>query len=268
VRFIVTKPFVSSLLRGKHVADALGAHCHVGTIGDATGEVLVFVKDAPAELIHEARERRNLIVYDPLDLYCYGTRTASFDPVSAHIVIVPSVAAGEFYRSKGFVSARFAVIPHQWDARIMGAAPQDRCRAGYIGHDFNCPEWWDGDRHTEMTDSVLAATARFNLHLSLNARKETHILLKPAVKVATAAAVLANVVAYPDPAAIELLGSDYPYLVHDTPQEAVRRAKGSFGSVEWRRARARMAEVRERTKLEAVAALYARLEKGEKAQAG
>jgi hypothetical protein len=239
----------------------------VASIGDARNETIVFVKDAADALVRKAKDRGNMIVYDPLDMYCYLNRSVSFDSRLVDVVIVPSIQAAAFYRSHGFESAEYAVIPHQWDPRIEGRAAQDYCRPGYIGHDFNCPAWWDGEAHQDMTDTVIAAAPRYNLHLSLNARLETHILLKPATKVATASAVLANVVAYPDPAVVELLGTDYPYLVQDDPQEAVRAAKGSFGSTEWKRARDRMSMVRDRTSIEAVAALYARLEEKQQAEA-
>lgn len=264
--FVVTEPvaFVSSELRGKHIADALGCKVLVKSIGNAQDEPIVFVKDAPRDLVEKAKERGNRILYDPLDMYCYMGRKCSFAEL-VDVVIVPNAAAAGFYASKGFEFARYAVIPHQWDYRITGEAPQDRVRPAYIGHEFNCPKGWDGTKLTLMTADVLGHISGYNLHLSLNSREPTHVLLKPAIKVASAAAVGANVVAFPDPSALELLGPDYPFYVHINQRAAIRMACEAFGGPEWKRGLEKMKEVRERTSLRAIAALYRRLGEGDEA---
>lgn len=262
--FVVTNPFVSSILRGQHIADELGCRTLFQSIGGARNQPILFVKDADPELVAAAKDRGNRILYDPLDQYCKDGRICQFAAL-VDVVILPNRPAAAFYRANGFPQAAFAVIPHQWDHRIKGDAPQDHCRPGYIGHSFNCPPGWDGDKFVDMSaDSqlggdLLAAFASFNLHLSLNARKPAHALLKPAIKVASAAAVLANVVAYPDPSALELLGPDYPFYVDSDPMAAIRMARESFGGVDWLRGREKMKEVRERTSLQAIAGLYRRL---------
>lgn len=256
--FVVTNPFVSSLLRGKHIADELGSRTLFASIGGARNQPIVFVKDADPELVSAAKDRGNRILYDPLDQYCKAGRACQFAGL-VDVVILPNRASAAFYRANGFPEAAFAVIPHQWDHRIKGEARQDQCRPGYIGHSFNCPPGWEGAKVVDMGGDISADFARFNLHLSLNARNPAHALLKPAVKVASAAAVLANVVAYPDPSALELLGPDYPFYVDSDPMAAIRMARESFGGVDWLRGREKMKEVRERTSLQAIVGLYRRL---------
>jgi hypothetical protein len=178
------------------------------------------------------------------------------------VVLVPNRACTGWY-AKRFPNARYAVIPHQWDYRIIGTAQQYRYAPGYIGKGFNLTvPGWDGATVADSSQH-LAAAPLFNLHLSLNRRDERVALLKPATKVATAAAVLANVLTYRDPSAVELLGQDYPFYVDSDQMAAIRMARESFGSREWKRGREKMKEVRERTSLQAIAGLYRRLGEGD-----
>jgi hypothetical protein len=222
------------------------------------------VKDARRDLVLEAKARGNEVIFDPVDLHCYDGRKCPFADL-VDTLIVPNRACEAYYRPL-YPKAGFAVIPHQWDHRLKVQAPQDTLRAAYIGNPFNRPKEWTGERVTDL-EKMLDAAPRYNLHIGLNQRQETHILLKPSLKVSTAAAVGANVVSYPDPGVLELVGTDYPFLVRDDPAEAILEAEASFGSVAWRRGLATMGDVRQRTSIEAVAALYERLEQGEKRQA-
>lgn len=257
--FVVNNSFTSSQLRGEHLAAALGVRCHFGDVGGVRDDVIVFVKDSDRGLVEDAKERRNRIVYDPLDQFCYKDRTVTFGDL-VDVVLVPNREAAEFY-APTFPKAKYAIVPHQWDARITASAPQDKMRPGYIGKPFNCPPDWRGDRVT-LSPEMLAAAPLFNLHLSCNQRNDKSASLKPATKIATAAAVLANVVSYPDPSATELLGDDYPYLVEaaETASDVVRRAYREFGGPRWRLARDKMRAVRERLSIKAIAELYKRLD--------
>lgn len=258
--FVVNNGFTSAILRGDHIATTLGVPCKFSELGNERNGVVVFVKEADRGLALDAKDRGNRIVYDPIDLHCYKERVCPFADI-VDVLIVPNSACREFYRPL-YPKASFAVIPHQWDYRISGMAPRTELRTGYIGKGFNCPQEWTGAKVTNSPD-MLAAASRFNLHIALNQRIEKHILLKPATKVSTAAAVGANAVTYADPSAVELLGSDYPYLVQDDPRETILEAQRSFGSVTWKRALDRMRQVKQWTSLEAVAALFARLQEGE-----
>lgn len=260
--FVLANGFTSSRLRGENLADAMGVPYRMNSIGDARGDTLVFVKDASSALVEQAKERGCRIVYDPLDQYCYENRGIGFGPL-VDVVIVHSHAAAQFY-APVCPKAHFAIIPHQWDARLDGkCAPVERLRAGYIGMSFNCPPEWDGARAT-ATERQIDAAAHYNLHLSANQRDAKTKLLKPATKIVTAAGVRANVVAYDDPSAVELLGDTYPYLIRqDGLLGAVKRARADFGGPVWRAALEIMEAVRARTSLAAIAALYRRLDRGD-----
>lgn len=260
--FCVNNEFTSSILRGNHIADALGLRCHFADFGGVRRDRVVFVKESDRGLVEDAKERGNVVIYDPLDRFCYKDKTVDFGDL-VDIVIVPNRQCADFY-APVFQKARYALIPHQWDARLTASAPQDKCRPGYIGKPFNCIEEWRGDRVT-VSPEMLAAAPLFNLHLSVNQRDAKSVLLKPATKIATASAVLANVVSRRDPSALELLGDDYPYLIGATESttDAIRRARLDFGSATWRRSRDTMRLVRERLSIDAIASLYKRLADGD-----
>lgn len=258
---VVNNGFTSGILRGEHIAEALGLRCHFADFGGVRHDTVLFVKETDRGLMEDAKERRNRIVYDPLDHFCYKDRIVDYGDL-VDVVLVPNRACAVFY-AEHFPKARYALIPHQWDTRVNGIAPQDRVRAVYIGKGFNCPPGWRGDRIT-ASGEMLQAAPFFNLHLCLNQRAEKQVLLKPATKIATASAVLANVVSYGDPSALELLGTQYPYIVgSESISDVIRRAARDFGGSTWKRARNTMREIRERLCLQSIAALYGRLADGD-----
>jgi hypothetical protein len=258
---VVNSGFFSAELRGEHIAKALGVPCLFADIGGARNTLVVFVKEPDRGLVQDAKERGNTIAYDPLDFFCYKDREKSFGEL-VDIVLVPNRACMAWYAER-FPNARYAVIPHQWDYRISGTAQQYRYAPGYIGKGFNLTvPGWGGATVSDSTQHRAAAPL-FNLHLCLNRRDERIALLKPATKIATAASVLANVLTYRDPSAVELLGPEYPFYVDSDQIAAIRMVRESFGGRDWKRGREKMKEVRERTSLKAIAALYRRLGEGD-----
>ena len=243
----VKSNFSSGELRGDHIARSLGTKCFINA-APVRNDVVVFVKFADPIIVFNAKEAGNLIVYDVLDYFCYGDRKVQFAD-TVDVVIVPNLASVEFYKMI-FPKAKFTLIPHQWDYRIEGRAPQDAYRPGYIGEAFNMTPRWHGEAVTDK-DEFLKAAPRFNLHIAINA--PTRRLLKPATKVVTAAAVGANVLTMADPSALELVGLDYPYIYVG---EGFERVENDFGSSTWKRGLETMEKVRERTSLEAVSKLY------------
>lgn len=263
--FVVNNDLFTGVLRGEHIASELGAKCLFADLGGARNQTAVFVKEADRGLVLDARDRNCRVVLDVIDFFCYkqlGSKKQRECPFGdlVDVLIVPNRACITWYAER-FPKASYAVIPHQWDYRIQGSARQYRYAPGYIGRDFNLavpPEW--GGANVFESAHHLEAAPMFNLHLCLQRRDEKIALLKPATKVATAAAVGANALTYRDPSAVELLGPDYPFYVDSDPMAAIRMAKESFGGSDWKRGRERMKEVRERTSLKAIAALYRRLE--------
>jgi len=258
VIFVVSNDFTSSILRGNHIAQALGARLFFADLGGVRNDTVVFVKEADRGLVEDAKERDNRVALDIIDFYCYPGRGCTFADL-VDVLIVPNRQCIEWYRPR-FPNSEFAVIPHQWDYRIKGTAPQDYCRTAYIGKDFNQPECWGGPAITKSED-FLQAAPMFNLHLALQSRDDMAWLLKPSTKISTASAVGACVVTYKDAGALELLGWDYPFYVHEgmDVNEAIVYAQKTFGGPTWKRARERMEEVKEKTSLEAVAKLYREL---------
>ena len=262
--FVVNSEFISSLLRGEHLAEALGVPMLFADLGATRNDSVVFVKDADRGLALDAKDRGNRIILDVIDLHCYKQRTCPFADL-VDVLIVPNHACIGWY-APIYPAARFAVIPHQWDHRIRGKAQQYRFSAGYIGKGFNCTVTdVPGVEKVFLSDQQLAAAPRFNLHVALQPRGGLAPLLKPATKVSTASAVGANVLTYRDPSVVELLGDDYPFYVDvDTDQmTAIRMAREAFGGRDWKLGREKMKQVRERTSLEAIAALYRRLGDGD-----
>lgn len=256
--FVKPNEVPSSLLRGDHIAAALGCRCLLGSIGDTKDDVVI-IKQAKSSLVKEAKYRGCRIIYDVLDWLCYASRSSSrmqdwYELVD--VVIIPNRACEIGYR-KLFPNAKFALIPHQWDYRITGYAQQDRFVPGYIGKAFNCHEKLDVDYVTEFDDMV-ESMANYNCHLSMVA-PDLLWRWKPATKIASASAVGANILAMPDPSARELLPDDYPYWIGESPHEALEYARGTFGTSTWKRGLEMMAAVRERTSLESIAALYKEL---------
>ena len=262
--FVVNSDFVSSELRGNHIAEALGARLLFADLGGTRNDTVVFVKEADRGLVLDAKDRGNRIILDVIDFYCYKKRECVFADL-VDVLIVPNRACIEWYAER-FPAARFAVIPHQWDHRIRGKAQQYKFSAGYIGKGFNCTVTdVPGVEKVFLSDQQLAAAPRFNLHVALQPRGGLAPLLKPATKVSTAAAVGANVLTYRDPSVVELLGDDYPFYaeVDSAPMTLIRMACEAFGGREWSRGREKMKEVRERTSLQAIAGLYRRLGEGD-----
>jgi hypothetical protein len=261
MKFVVNNSFFSSELRGEHIASALGVPCLMQHVDAKPGETVVFVKDADHRVVQKAKDMGCRIAYDILDLACYMERSCSFREL-VDVLIVPNRACIKFY-STIFPNAAFCVIPHQWDSRLSGFAAQDTFRPAYIGKGFNAPDHFlDVAKVFESTRQLVSAP-QYNMHMSLNSRMKLYMLVKPATKVATAAAVLANVLAYPDPSATELLGEDYPYLVRGNVADALEDARMDFGGSRWKDGIERMREVREKTSIQAIAALYRRMDEGE-----
>jgi hypothetical protein len=254
--FVTDFDAASSTLRGQHIADALGVKCLQNDFGDEKNGVVVFVKKVDPSIMLNAKKHGNTIVYDPIDRYCKGIRATLFSDY-VDILIVPNKVCIRYY-STIFTNAEFVVIPHQWDKRLTSVSPQDQLRTGYIGEELNLVERrYKGERVTKVAE-MMDAAPRFNLHLSLNVRDALHINLKPATKIAIAAAVAANVIAFPDPSALDILSADYPFYLHNRadPMDMLHRMEGSFGSAEWLRGLEMMAQVKERTSIEAISALY------------
>lgn len=262
MRFVKPDPsLLSVILRADHIAEAVGAPCGHG-LGDAgAGEVVVFTKFVrDVSLLHEARARGCVVAFDVIDLLCYPNREQSWFGL-IDCVIVPNQRAAMDFRAKFPAATEFPVIPHQWDHRIAGTAPNDFFLAGYVGRGFNLAEQLPTYVEVvEESEEQLRALPRFNCHLQ-DREPGPAWNWKPATKVAQAAGVGAVIVTRPDCSSVELLGEDYPYYAPGTLTRTLERAKADFGGATWERALQTMARVKSETSREAIAAKFAALEK-------
>lgn len=242
------------MLRGDHLAGAIGCPVTMKDVTGAKNELVVFVKRAKRDLARQAKDQGCTVAVDVLDFFCYRGRVVEPNEF-VDVVIVPNRAVRMFYKSR-FPNATCVLIPHQWDSRLDRLCTHDYLRTGYIGKKFNRPEWWDGA--VIEGDGFLAETAKYNLHVSVPTRLDVASVLKPATKVATAAGVMANIAVSHEPSAIELLTEEYPFYIKT--KDDLERVQKSFGSKEWAFGLEIMNEVRKRTSLKAIAFLYKQLE--------
>ena len=255
--FVAPRGFPSSFLRGEQIARFLDVPC-VESVDDTQNDVVVFVKSAKPSEVQKAKNQGNLIAYDVLDFFCYPDRYLPW----AHLVdvlIVPNSVCEPVYQAF-FQNAKQVVIPHQWDSRIQLEAKHDKPRLGYVGAVFNMPSTNHLFEAVVENDRMVSSAHLFNLHLCVTRREDMAKLLKPATKIATAAAVGACAITHLDPSAMELLGEEYPFYVHTTLDEAISDAVKSFGGERWMRARRIMKDVREKTSLRVIAEKYRQLE--------
>ena len=261
--FVKERLLDSTYLRGDQIADELGVPCLLNDLdGVRAGEAVVFVKSARYNLVHQAKDLGAIVVFDPIDYFCYdsdGRPLPEWLPLTDK-VIVPNGKC-ESGMLEMFPNASFHVIPHQWDARISGEAEHDEFRPGYIGRRFNFPVTASIPQVNAPEQMILCAPW-FNCHVQVRERTDLGWTLKPATKVATAAAVGAPIITTSDPSSLELLGKDYPLFI-DTPQRldvALEYCRDKFGGEMWQQARDIMSDVRKRTSVPAIAALFKELE--------
>lgn len=257
--FVRYNEIISQRMRGNDIAGWLGVPCLLQSVGDEKNGMVVFVKWAFPELVMAAKEAGNVTVLDILDWFCYKNRGSPPYPELIDWVIIPNMECWDFY-SQIFLNARPYLIPHQWDDRVTGLARQDSFRPGYVGNEFNVPDFWQGQPAVVDPRDMARHAHYFNFHIAVNSNSAKHTLLKPSTKIAMAAAVMANVVSSRHPSAVELLGKDYPFYTDGDDEAVVKKAEDAFGGPLWGRGLEIMSEVRARTSLEAIASRYRALE--------
>jgi len=139
-------------------------------------------------------------------------------------------------------------------------AKHDEFRPAYIGYWFNCQS---GVPHCGVTcvndpKDMLRALPEFNCHVSLRDTDSLQSKMKPATKVANAAAVGAVCITSPDASVIELLPKEYPYWCGTLSSfpKVLEKAKDDFNGPIWEKALEMMDDVKDKTSLERVAKLY------------
>ncbi|MEO0829275.1 MAG: hypothetical protein AAFY03_02315 [Pseudomonadota bacterium] len=178
------------------------------------------------------------------------------DEIDLHIA---ASRAFEAIVKRKMPGGRVRYLPHHADLRLHGVQirSSDRLKCVYVGHPRNNAV--DKDLRSRLT--VLAARnsgsfgqlagrlREFNLHLNVRTPSKTRITSrKPPTKIVTAATLGANVLLQDNvDDALDLLGSEYPFLLPESDAPTVRtaldRAEALYGGPEWQRGLEIMAEV-------------------------
>lgn len=246
---------------------------------DAT---VVFVKTFPAALADRLRRRGNRIVLDWIDPHhptCIrpdGSRRvldAEHAETLDGLLCVNRTVLADAEAEGVAPRALRRWIPHPFDLRCRRYLPRrDRFSLVYLGH--------SGVRIAGGVRRIVLARHRAGLldfvrlssytcHVALRDPTGLHeaesegiralaFRSKSNIKLSTAAALGANVVATRDPGCMDLLDEDYPYLAGSVSEglEVIHKARQEYGSGRWRLGLEQMRAVRERTHPLRVAADY------------
>ena len=260
IRFVKYYDKGSTDLAGEQIAAALvargldAATCYGPDAARCRDSILVFIKTSKLHHLVAARRRGNLTVLDVHDTPVFKRRLKNarlFD--------------GAIFRNRRqlddldrtqWTSRR---IYHQWDARYgPHRVPAGELRIAYLGDRRSMPHW-DGIPDVTFVDTDWFDRAPgFNCHLSVR-QPGREWLYKPTAKVSTAAVCRAVLVTTRDESALELLGPDYPFYCGPDPasiRSALAGVRAALDGPEWRRALARLDEVRERTRMDRVIEEY------------
>lgn len=258
IRFVKYYEKASTILGGDQIAAELARRgldarsMPVAEAAAARDSIVIFVKTSRLDHLLGARRRRNLTVLDVQDT-----------PVFKRHLKNGWLFDGAIFRNRRQVAdlARRGwcseVIPLQWDPRYRPhQVPDGLFRAVYLG-DRRSLAYFDELPGVDCieADFFERATA-YNCQLSVR-QPGREFLYKPGVKVSTAAACRALLVTTRDVTAVELLGEDYPFYCdpdRDSVVAALERARQALGGPLWRAALDRLEAIRERTRLERIAA--------------
>lgn len=230
--------------------------------------IVVFVKYPHVAMATHLKKQGCKLVWDVLDFFAVPREAVDVGMVGLLDAIIvptlPTVAALHPIIPKGCTMIR---IPHAWDRRIKVWKREDEFRAGYIGQQFNhahmeeIPDVLGIYQWAQMTQYAGLFNCHYNVRHPLSAAGQ----YKPGTKLATAAAVGANIVTTRDAATIELLGNEYPYYTDpelEAVQSTLKRARFEYGTDTWLAGLEQMAQMREQLSPRRIAQDYVELFSG------
>jgi hypothetical protein len=237
---------------------------HLPDIASVRGAILVFIKTSRWLDVWKARRRGNTVILDVQDTICFKRRIKNARLWDG-LIFKSRRALEDFATDR----SEPVVLYHQWDPRYRPhQAGLAELKVAYLGHRRSLKRWNEIPGITCIDEDALRAAGRysdlmtaalpFNCHFSIR-EEEREFLYKPNAKVSTAAACGVNLITTPDEISVELLGTDYPYYTDaDTASVArvMEKARETLGGPVWQQGLERMAEVRERTRIERIAADY------------
>lgn len=225
--------------------------------------VYVFIKDAVARLHRDALEalqrKAGAVLLDHIDRSLDAMPRTGIDlHIASSHAQQRALEARLRDHPANVAPPRVGLILHQADTRLetmCHALPTDRLRPAYFGHPLNAflppciaerVELVDVGQTAEMTER-LSRFASANFHYAVRPSDQTEhpSVVKPLTKAVTAAVcgspIMVNRTADD---AIDLLGTDYPYLVDRLDPDAILSqldtAAADFGGPRWQRALDRM----------------------------
>jgi hypothetical protein len=256
IRFVKYYDKGSTDLAGEQIAAALRGRgfdaetCYGAEAARRRGSLLVFIKTSRLHHLVAARLRANVTVLDVHDTPVFKRRLKNarlFDGA-----IFRNLRQLADLDRPGWTSRR---IYHQWDERYgPHRVPAGELRVAFLGDRRSMPYWERLPGVSFVDVDWFGRAPEFNCHLSVRAPGREW-LYKPTAKVSTAAACRAVLITTPDESSRELLGDDYPFYCEPGPEgieAAIARARVALDGPEWKRALARLDEVRERTRMERV----------------
>jgi hypothetical protein len=209
-------------------------------------------------------------------------------------VVVPNTKAKKKMQSLGY-RGNIYVIHHHWDPRLrdldVRVDSNIPLNVGYVGDYGSMSAGLEdayalANRGVKIVDTASGTdvTAKFlrekkpiplpqvadnmervakhniNLHVSIRPIDSNRANYKPDVKLATAAALSANIVTTPDASAMELLPIDYPYIAKDselqTVVDTIQYARDTYGTDVWKKALQDMEHIKQATSIDAIARDY------------
>jgi hypothetical protein len=254
--FVKLNNYPIAMLRADQIADKLGCKVFLNSMPEKGKGRVVFVKEVDTVLINHAHTCGCHIIYDPIDTYAYAERQKWKDWMPyVDTVIAYNQVQANIYKNW---FRNVVIIPHQWDARLDKSCSQDAFKVAYIGHSFNATDVVkdSGIDMVTVPEKMLDAMSEYNCHVSI--RDSVQAKMKPATKIANAAAVGAVIITSLDASAKELLPINYPYWCWEPEnfERVLNNAREDFGGSTWNLAREMMAEVKEKTSLDTVADMY------------
>jgi hypothetical protein len=260
----------STVMGADQIGEALRAlgvdarSVHVQDIEKVRGALLVFIKTSRFFDLWKAKRRGNAVILDVQDTICFkrGIKNAR---LWDGLIFKSRRALDDFATDR----SEPVVLYHQWDPRYRPhEAGLDELKVAYLGHRRSLKRWGelpgiacideDALRTAGRYGDLMTAALPFNCHFSIR-EEEREFLYKPNAKVSTAAACDVNLITTPDAISVELLGSDYPYYTDvgaASIARAMEKARETLGGPVWRQGLEKMAEVRERTRIERIARDY------------
>ncbi|MFC1814230.1 hypothetical protein ACFL03_16225 [Thermodesulfobacteriota bacterium] len=272
VYFFGTFGLSSFKLGGVYLIEALrrigvnarsGRNIPAGTIHDS---IIVFVKAGFPEDLRSIKSNQNKIIIDVRDNYCsdYGVLNPDFAGRDiADLLIFPNQALLDRFLEIGSTSSNCLVLYGYPDPAITyffqqnGYKKINELKSCYFGFDYNLDIQKVNNLQKRMSIDIIPLSEfnfnkylpklrDVNMHIDWNPIQE-NCLYKPLTKILIAAECRSNIIIKKTPRVLEVLPSDYPFLVEDNDLETImERAYTIFNTKQWEDALSVMDSIREK----------------------